>query len=76
MAVIQLEIDETLIQALGAEAVKDFMERQLSLLKLQHLGERVAGAIRQSGVDHPAEVEAAREEAWEEHKEEYLKGLT
>ncbi len=54
MAVIQLEIDETLIQAVGTQAVKTFIERQISLLRLEHLGQRVANAIQQSDVDHRA----------------------
>ncbi len=74
MAVIQLEIDETLIQAVGTQAVKTFIERQISLLRLEHLGQRVANAIQQSGVDHSAEVEGARQEAWQEAREEYLQG--
>ena len=74
MAVIQLEVDETLIRAVGTQAVKTFIERQISLLKLEHLGKRVAEAIQHSDVDHQAEVEGARQEAWQEMKWEYLKG--
>jgi hypothetical protein len=68
MAVIQLEIDETLIRSVGTEAVKRFVERQLSLLRLEHLGKTVARAIQHSDVDHHAEVQGAREEAWQEMK--------
>ena len=75
MAVIQLEIDETLIRAVGTEAVKKFIERQISHLRLEHLGKGVASVIQQSGVDHQTEVENARREAWQEMKGEYLKGV-
>jgi hypothetical protein len=75
MTVIQLEIDEGLIQALGAEAVKEFMERQLSMLRLEHLGGKIADAIRQAGLEHQVEVEEARQEAWQEYKGKYLKDV-
>ena len=74
MAVIQLEIDEGLIQAVGMQAVKKSIERQLALLKLEYLGGKISEAIRQSGFDHEKEVEEAREEAWQEYKEKHLKG--
>lgn len=76
MAVIQLEIDETLIHAVGASAVKTFIERQLSLLRLKHLGERISEAIQQADVDHGAEVEGARQEAWQELRGKYLKDVS
>jgi hypothetical protein len=75
MSVIQLEIDETLIQAVGLQTVKTFMERQLSLLKVKYLGEKISAAIHQAGIDHPQEVEAARQEAWQEYKATYLKDI-
>lgn len=73
MAVIQVEIDDALAQAMGMRAVEDFIERQLSLLRLRHLGERISDAIRESGIDHDAEVDAARQEAWREYKEKHLR---
>ena len=41
MSVIQLEIEDALIQEVGAKTVKTFMERQLSLLHPQYLGEYI-----------------------------------
>ena len=73
MAVIQLEVDDALMKSVGAEAVKAFMERQLSLLRLKHLGDKVAGAIREVGFDHDSAVEESREEAWREHRAKYVK---
>lgn len=48
MSLIQLEIDDTLIQTIGLQAVKTFMERQLTLLRVQYLGEKIAVAIQQA----------------------------
>ena len=75
MAVIQVEIDDALAQAVGIRAVEDFIARQLSVLRLRHLGEKISEAIRESGIDHDAEVNAARQEAWREYKEKHLKDV-
>ena len=68
MSLIQLEIDDTLIQAIGLQAVKTFMERQLTLLRVQYLGEKIAAAIQQAGINHHQEVKEARQEAWHGRK--------
>lgn len=72
MGLIQLEIDDTLVQAIGLQAVKTFMERQLTLLRVQYLGEKIAAAIQQAGINHQQEVKEAREEAWQEYKDKYF----
>jgi hypothetical protein len=75
MSVIHLEIEDTLIQEIGAKTVKAFMERQLSLLRLQYLGDHIAKEIQQSGFNHQQEVNEARQEAWEEYKEKHLQDV-
>ncbi len=64
--VIQLEVDDALLQQIGSSAVRTFIERQLSLLRLQYLGKRIAKEIQQSGLDHELELAEAREDAWRE----------
>ena len=72
MNVIQLEIEDTLIQAVGTKSIQAFMERQLNVLKLQYLGKRFSEAIQESDIDHSKEVEEARQEAWQEYKSKYI----
>ena len=72
MSLIQLEIDDTLIQTIGLQAVKTFMERQLTLLRVQYLGEKIAAAIQQAGINHKQEVKESRQEAWQEYKTKYF----
>ncbi len=72
MSVIQLDIDDRLVQTMGLQAIQAFMERQLSLLRVQYLGEKIAKAVQEAGFDHPKEIEEARQEAWEEYKAKYL----
>jgi dTDP-4-amino-4,6-dideoxygalactose transaminase len=48
------------------------MERQLTLLRVQYLGEKIAAAIQQAGINHQQEVKEARQEAWQEYKAKYF----
>lgn len=75
MTVIQLEIDEKLIHEVGMKTVKDFMESQLSVLKLKYLGGKISETIKIGDFDHEKEVEEARTEAWEEYKEKHIKDV-
>lgn len=75
MTVIQLEIDEKLIHEVGMKTVKDFMESQLSVLRLKYLGQKISETIKFGDFDHEKEVEEARTEAWEEYKEKHTKDL-
>ena len=72
MSVIQLDIDDTLARAMGLQAIQAFMQRQLSLLRVQYLGDKIAQAIHQAGFEHAKEVEEIRQEAWEEYKTKYM----
>jgi len=56
MTIIQLEVEDRLIEALGVKTVKKIMENQLAVLRLQYLGEKIAEHIRQSGADHNKEL--------------------
>jgi len=73
MTVIQLEIDEKLIHEVGIKTIRDFMESQLSVLRLKYLGEKISDTITKASFDHEKEVDEARREAWEEYKENRLK---
>ena len=75
MTVVQLEIEDQLIQKIGTKTIKEFMELQLSLLKLRFMGEKISEGIQQSGIDHHKEVKEARQEAWQEYKAKYLQGI-
>lgn len=72
MSTMQFNVDETLVQAMGMEAIHGFVERQLALLHTKYLGETIARAIEETGFNHEKEVETARQEAWQEYKSKYL----
>jgi len=75
MSVIQLDIDDALIQSVGATAMKTFIEQQVAILRLQYQGEHIAHTIHEAGIDHDQEVSEARQEAWDEYKATHLRDL-
>lgn len=72
MSVIQLEIEEPLVHEMGIQAIREFMERQLTYLRLQYLGAKMSTAIHNARFDHAKEVAEARQEAWQEYKQAHL----
>ena len=75
MSVIQLDIEDTLVQTIGLQAIQAFMERQLSFLRVRYLGKKITQAIEQAEFDHDKELEEARQEAWQEYKTTHLPEL-
>ena len=67
MTVVQIPVSEDLILAMGQRAVEDFLQKQTQVLRLQLLAERLDKTIADSGVDWDAELETARQEAWEKY---------
>ena len=68
MTVLQFEIEDQLAQNMGLLMIKNYLDRQLVLLKVSYLGEKISQVIQQSGIDHAKELEEARQEAWQEYK--------
>lgn len=75
MTALQFEIEDQLIQTVGLKTVKEFLERQLALLRLTYLGDVISQTIRESGIDYQEEIEQARQEAWQEYKTTHLSQL-
>lgn len=75
MSTIQLEIEDTLIKAVGVDTIKDMLEWQISRLKVKYLGDKISAEIDQAGIDPAHEIEEARKEAWEEYKATHLKNI-
>ena len=72
MSMVQIDIDDALIETMGIQAVRSFMEQQLSMLRVRYLGEKIKEHIERAGFDHEKEVENARREAWLEYKSKHL----
>jgi len=72
MATIEIKVNKELVEKVGLESVKEYLEKQLKLLKLQMLSKEIKTAIDESGLDIDKEFKNAKTEAWQEYKEKYL----
>jgi hypothetical protein len=75
MMTIQIDVSEDIIEKLGQTAIKDYLQNQVNLLKLSILGEEINQAIKASNLDIEAELQLAKQKAWEEYKSQYLKNI-
>jgi hypothetical protein len=69
---LQLNISEDLVQMFGISALQTYMQKRLEMLKLQLLADKIGFAIAESDMDWELELENARKEAWNEHKQQNI----
>jgi hypothetical protein len=72
MNIISFEIDDDIAKAVGLSSIKAYIEKQISLLKLEYLSDEIGKSINESGINLEEEMEKAREEIWIENKDKYL----
>jgi 1-deoxy-D-xylulose 5-phosphate reductoisomerase len=75
MQTIQVEISDDLLQKAGKEAITVYLQKQIKFLKLKMLGEEIRKSFEESEFNMEKEFQAAREEAWQEYKSQYLKDI-
>lgn len=73
MALLHIEIKDEDIKELGEEFTKDFIKKQIKLLRLKNLMDKIRRKISDSKIDYEKEVIKIREESWQEYKKEFLK---
>ncbi|MFN8672542.1 MAG: hypothetical protein U0457_10755 [Candidatus Sericytochromatia bacterium] len=72
MSVISFEVDDDIAKAIGLSSIKAYIEKQISLLKLEYLSDEIGKSISESGMNLEEEMEKARQEVWNENKDKYL----
>jgi len=66
---ITLDIKETTVKSFGLYQIQSFFEKQLQLLELQMLANKLTDKLKQAvDVDWETEFETARMNAWDEYK--------
>jgi hypothetical protein len=70
---ITLDIKETVIKDFGLFQIQEFFEKQLQLLELQMLANKLTENLKQTtNIDWDLEFENSRSEAWNEYKTSFL----
>lgn len=75
MVTIQIDVSEDIIHKLGKEAIKNYMQKQMNLLKLSVLGDEIRTAMEESNFDWEYELQLAKQQSWEEYKSQYLNNI-
>jgi hypothetical protein len=68
MTTIQIEIKDSLAQSLGLKAIQEHFRRELELLEIELLAQKLNKSITTSGIEWDTELENARSEAYAEYK--------
>lgn len=70
MTTLQFQIQDDLIQQLGLGAVQQLLEEELIYQRFKLLENRIQSAMHEAeGVDWEAELENARQQAYEDYKQ-------
>jgi hypothetical protein len=73
---ITLDIKETVVKDFGLFQIQSFFEKQLQLLELQLLANKITDKLKQSNdTNWEFELENSREEAWLEYKSSFLNSI-
>jgi len=75
MKTIKVSIDDKIINKLGLQAIKEYLRKEIEYLYFKEIAEDIRKKIDQSGIDNDKELEEAREKAWNEYKEKFLKNI-
>ncbi|MFN3848442.1 MAG: hypothetical protein ACK4NY_03390 [Spirosomataceae bacterium] len=68
MTTIQIEVKDSLAQSLGLKAIQEHFRKELELLEIELLAQKLNDSISVSGVDWNEELENARRDAYIEYQ--------
>ena len=68
MTKISIPIKDNLAQALGIEYLKKYFSRQMELLELQQVADKIGKTIQKVNINWDKEFDKARQLAWKEYK--------
>lgn len=66
---LQFEVDAELIKEIGQDSIKNYIVKQLKLLKLKRVSNKITESLGDISAEYAAEVEKSRDAAWKEYKE-------
>ncbi|RLD50804.1 MAG: hypothetical protein DRJ05_19165 [Bacteroidetes bacterium] len=70
---ISINVNDRLLSDFGVIYIKGFLQKQLELQELQLSANRITKHLQASkNIDWEIEFETARQQAWEEHKQNYI----
>lgn len=68
MTEITIPIKDNLAQALGIEYLRKYFSKQVELLELQQLADKIGKTMQKVNINWDEEFDKARQLAWKEYK--------
>lgn len=72
MAILEINVKDEIIKEFGDQFTKDFLEKQLEILRLENIMSQMGTKIKDSKINYEEELEKVRNEAWKIHKKDFL----
>ncbi len=70
MEIIQLGVDEVMLKKLGEEKIKEYLDRMLSMKRLEFFSEIISKRIDMPEEEYEQKLEEIRQESWDEYKKD------
>lgn len=70
MDTIQLGVDERVLKKFGEEKIKEYVNKMISLKKLEFFTDLISKSIKMPQEEYERELEEIRKESWEEYKKD------
>ncbi len=68
METIQLGVDERILKKFGEEKIQEYLDRIISIKKLELFTNRISQSITMPEEQYQKELEKIREDSWNEYK--------
>jgi hypothetical protein len=70
MQTIQVGIDERVLQKFGEEKIKEYVDKMISVKKLEFFTDMISKSLDMPEGEYEKELEEIRAETWEEYKKD------
>jgi len=73
--ILHIEIDNQLKHYFSISTIQNYLEQQLQFLLMEQVKTKIDKQIAESGIDNEILLEKAKEQAWDNYKDYFLKGV-
>jgi hypothetical protein len=73
--ILHIEIDNQLKHYFSISTIQNYLEQQLQFLLMEQVKSNIDKQIAENGVDNEMLLEKAKEQAWDNYKDYFLKGV-
>ena len=70
METIQIDIDDLLLKKFGEEKIKEYLNKMISVKKMELFTDLISKSIDMPEKDYDKELEEIRKDSWKEYKKD------